>query len=651
MARDIAMAIGGDVQSHDGYMTVGRDDVVTFCIGHLLTQAGPEAYDPAHKQWDLSLLPIAPQRWLMEPAPKTSKQLKVVGKLVRQARSVVNCGDAAREGQMIVDEILDHFDYEGPADRLWLQEMNTSAIRTAISRMKSNGEYQNLYASALARSRADWLIGMNLTRAYTMAWQTAGNRGPLHIGRVQTPTLCMVVQRDLDIEAFVPEAYYLLKGQFKHKNGLFTAQWSPNPAASYLDDNGRVKDLKLIRSIATQLSGKPGVITAHATSQKKQQPPLPFSLGDLQKAVNKMFGLSPSQTLDIAQALYEKHKLTTYPRTDYSHLPEDEHRLAPGIIDAVKQTFGDEWNFPGEPDFSLKSPAWNSAKIGDHHGIRPTNAKGKAISSLSNMERAIYELIVRHFLAQFYPPYVYDSTSVTILVETEAFKVTGTVEVDPGWKVLMKESAKPKSDEEGGQQLPPMQKDDPCQLLEARVENKKTSPPPRFDGASLIDAMEKAYMFVTDPKVKPLIKETGIGTPATRAKIVDNLVERNYVVEAKEGKRKVYKSTPRGRALFAAVPDHLRKPDLTAYFEELLKAIERGEASLDKFVSQQLRFIDKLLTEIREGGVSARIPVIPQEDSAKTPARASRGNRSHTAPSRGNGAKGSSGSSANAFPI
>ena len=184
MARDIAMAIGGDVQSHDGYMTVGRDDVVTFCIGHLLTQAGPEAYDPAHKQWDLSLLPIAPQRWLMEPAPKTSKQLKVVGKLVRQARSVVNCGDAAREGQMIVDEILDHFDYEGPADRLWLQEMNTSAIRTAISRMKSNGEYQNLYASALARSRADWLIGMNLTRAYTMAWQTAGNRGPLHIGRV-----------------------------------------------------------------------------------------------------------------------------------------------------------------------------------------------------------------------------------------------------------------------------------------------------------------------------------------------------------------------------------------------------------------------------------------------------------------------------------
>lgn len=606
VGMDIARALGGNMVRGNGFVQVG-DDVVTWCVGHLIGQAKPEAYGAQYEKWDASVLPIVPTDWQMVANAKTQDQLKAVGSLLKKASLVVNCGDSAREGQLIVDELMDYFGYKGPAKRLWLQEMNIPAIRKGLSSMRDNREYRKLYACALARSRADWIMGMNLTRGYTTAWQSKGNEGTLHIGRVQTPTLCLIVARDLEIENFKPQDYFVLKADIKHQNGTFQATWQAPKDADYLDDSGRILDRKIVEGVIARVKGKDGLITACETKPNARSAPLPFSLGDLQKACNKMLGLSPSQTLAIAQALYEKHKLTTYPRTDYSHLPEDEHGMSEKIIACAKSNFGAAWDFPGTPDFKIKSAAWDSSKIGDHHGIRPTTVKDYDLGQLSKTELAVYRLIVRNFLAQFYPPYRYNSTAVEVFCEGETFKATGTVETDAGWKVLFRSDGAPEKEEES-QTLPKMAGGDGCKVADARSEAKKTSPPPRFDGASLIDAMEKAHLFVTDPKVKAKLKEKGIGTPATRAATIEKLVKDEYIEEVKEGKRKVYISTARGRLLYQAVPAQLRKPDLTAYFEELLGAIERGELELSAFMDHQVKYVTKLIDDIKSGKVAAEMP-------------------------------------------
>lgn len=640
VAMDIARALGGNIVRGNGFVEVDGD-VVTWCVGHLIGQAKPEAYGSQYEKWQASTLPIVPTEWQMVANSKTKDQLKTVGALLKKAGLVVNCGDSAREGQLIVDELIDYFGYRGPAKRLWLQEMNLAAIRKGLSRMRDNNEYRKLYACALARSRADWIMGMNLTRGYTVAWQSRGNEGTLHIGRVQTPTLCLIVARDLEIENFKPQDYFVLKVSVKHQNGTFTGTWQAPKDADYLDEAGRILDRKILAAVIARVEGKEGLITACDTKPNLRSAPLPFSLGDLQKTCNKMLGLSPSQTLTIAQALYEKHKLTTYPRTDYSHLPEDEHSMSEKIVECAKSNFGSTWDFTGTPDFTIKSAAWDSSKIGDHHGIRPTTVKNYDLGQLSKTELAVYRLIVRNFLAQFYPPYRYNSTAVDVFCEGETFKATGTVETDAGWKVLFRSDGGTEKDDEN-QALPKMTAGDGCKLVDARADAKKTSPPPRFDGASIIDAMEKAHLFVTDPKVKARLKETGIGTPATRAATVDNLIDREYVDEVKEGKRKVYISTSKGRLLYQAVPPQLRKPDLTAYFEELLGAIERGELDLDAFMEHQVKYVTKLIDDIKSGKVASEMPRLedcapPERTGAKKSTPRGEGSPAKT-PATNNGA-------------
>ncbi len=643
MGMDIAKAIGlAGGARNDGYVECRDDYVVTWAVGHLLQQAAPEAYGEEYASWDVAKLPIVPTDWKMEAGAKTAKQLKVIGALLKKARCVVNAGDSAREGQLIVDEVLDHFGYKGQTKRLWLHELNTPAIRKAIAAMKDNKEYRTLYESALARQRSDWLMGMNLTRGYTSAWKSRGNGGVLHVGRVQTPTLCMVVERDLEIENFVPKDYFVLRGRMRHKNGEFVATWQPPEGADCLDQDGRIVRKDVADAVAKKVQGKTAAITDHETKGKSQSAPLPFSLGGLQKAANKAIGLSPSDTLEVAQSLYETHKLTSYPRTDYSHLPEGEHGMSKDIIEAAKSCFGSAWDFPGTPDFSIKSAAWDSSKIGDHHGIRPTMVRDYDLSKLSSRELAVYRMIVRQFLAQFYPPYKYDATGVTLVAEGETFKATGTVEKSPGWKVLFrgnKEEAQAGDAGEGeegeGASLPPMAKGDSCLVAEANVESKKTSPPPRFNGASIIDAMERAHLFVSDERIKKVLKETGIGTPATRAAIVENLVGRGYIEEQGKGKKKFYISTARGRALYGAMPNELRKPDLTAYFEELLKQVEAGKLGLPDFFDRQVKFVTKLVDDIKSGKAAERIPkdLAPPDEkktggkSAPKPRKAGKGEK------------------------
>lgn len=610
MALDIARALGSDIVRRDGYFEVAGK-VVSYAIGHLIGLEEPQGYDPKFARWRLADLPIVipDGEWKMRANPKTAAQLAIVGRLIKKAKSVIHCGDAAREGQMIVDELLDYFGYQGPVKRLWLQEMNLPAIKRALTVAKDNQTYQNLYRSAMCRSEADWSIGMNLTRAYTEALRSKGGSGVLHFGRVQTNVLSMVVERDELIENFEPKDIFNVAAEVSVKAGSFSAQWIPPADAPYLDDAGRVVQHAAALAVADAVNGKPAVISSCETVRgKSKQQPLPYSLGDLQKEANRVLGLSPSETLKIAQSLYETHKLTSYPRTDFSYLPEDEHKLGKSIIDACIANFGSAWDFPGTPDYAIRSHAWNSKKIGDHHGIRPTARKGYDLSALSKMERAIYKMVVRRFLAQYYPVYLYDATSVRVRCNDHLFKATGAVERERGWQVLYPSNRNSREDGQDVVVLPPMQKDEAAMIDSAAVNSGKTKPPPRFNGALLIDAMEKAYKLVTDDRVKKVIREIGIGTPATRANIVEELIARWYLAEHKEGKGTVYISTPRGRALYKCAPVQLRKPDLTAYFEELLARVSEGTLSAEDFMARQAQFVRRLIEAVKSGEAIKDMP-------------------------------------------
>jgi DNA topoisomerase-3 len=625
MALDIARALGADVVRRDGYFEVAGK-IVSYAIGHLIGLEEPQAYDAKYSRWRLADLPIVipDGQWKMRANPKTASQLAIVGRLIKKASSVTHCGDAAREGQMIVDELLDYFGYRGPVRRLWLQEMNLPAIQRALAVAKDNAHYRNLYCSALCRSEADWAIGMNLTRAYTEALRAKGGAGVLHFGRVQTNVLSMIVERDELIEHFEPKDIFSVAVDVTVAAGAFTAQWLPPEDAPFVDEAGRVIERAAAQAVADAVAGRAALIARCDTVRdKKKLQPLPYSLGDLQKEANRALGLSPSDTLKIAQSLYETHKLTSYPRTDFCHLPEAEHGLGPAIIDACRANFGAEWDFPGVPDFSIRSHAWNSQKIGDHHGIRPAARSGYRLAALSHMERALYTMIVRRFLAQFYPVYLYDATSVRVSCGAHVFKAAGVVERQKGWQLLYPGRSNSKEDGQDVVLLPAMRKDQPAEIGAARVNAGKTKPPPRFNGALIIDAMEKAYKLVTDERVKKVIRAIGIGTPATRANIVDELIARWYIESRAEGKGSVYISTARGRALYKCAPVQLRKPDLTAYFEELLARVSEGTMSAQEFTHRQERFVGKLIDAVKSGEATKDMPSdIPQAPQRSAPARA-----------------------------
>lgn len=629
VATEIAKALGGSVHRGDGYLEVG-DTCLSWAYGHLLEYAKPDEYDPKYEQWNIDDLPFFPNEFIIRARSEKDKfgrdlkssngsikldsgivkQLNVIGRLLKKATLVINAGDSAREGQLIVDELLTHFNYRGPAKRLWLQEMNLPAIKKALAAMRPNEEKLPLYQAALARQSLDFLIGMNCTRAYTTACKSKGIDMVAHVGRVQTPTICLVVARDLEIETFIAKDYFTLRVGVVHANGPFDATWIPDPESPFLDIEKRVTNKAVVEAVATKVRDKTATVTSYVTSPKSISPPLPFSLGGLQKEAFKLFGLSASKSLEIAQALYEKHKLLSYPRTDYSYLPEGDHAYGQSIIEAAKSNLGERWDFPGTPDFKLFSPAWNDKKIGDHFAIRPTDRRDYDLEQLSPMEKNIYKLVVKQFLAQFYPPFKYDSTTAEITCEEEKFKATGKVEKQDGWKILFRKSGLIKETKDDDQVLPVMAINDDCDIKKATVEAKKTSPPSRFDTASLIEAMEKIHLFVTDEKVKKVLKERGIGTPATRSNIIDFALMREYIQEVTEGKRKYYVSTEKARFLYKIVPAWLRKPDLTAYFEELLMQVERKELSFDVLISRQKLFVDKLINAVKDGSVAAAMPAI-----------------------------------------
>ncbi|MBD1552310.1 DNA topoisomerase III [Pseudomonas typographi] len=585
-AKDIAQVLGARRRG-DGCW-VGQGVNVTWCIGHLLETAPPDAYDARYKKWALADLPIIPGQWKMQVKGKTAAQYKAVKRLLTEAREVVIATDADREGEMIARELLEHCRYRGPVQRLWLSALDDASIRKALAALKPGAETFNLYHSALGRSRADWLIGMNMSRLFTLLGRQGGYQGVLSVGRVQTPTLRLVVDRDRAIASFVPVPYWAIDVPLATEAGSFTAQWQAPPAVC--DEQGRCLQRSVAEAAAAAIS-RAG--QAQATQVKvervREAAPLPFDLGTLQQVCSKKLGLGAQETLDIAQALYETYKLITYPRSDCGYLPLSQHGEAPTILRALAQA--DSALLALAPHLlpTRRSRAWNDAKVGAHHGIIPTAAAG-ALARLPAKHRAVYSLVRARYLAQFLPDHEYDRTRAAFDCAGQRLQATGKVVAEPGWKRALPEALATARGAPPVQALPPLQPGQWCAVGKLQLKDMLTQPPKPYTEGDLIGAMKNVAKLVDDPLLKQKLKETtGIGTEATRASIIQGLLERGYL--AKQGK--ALAATPAAFSLIDAVPRAIADPGTTAIWEQALDMVQSGEMPLEAFVAKQSAWMSK----------------------------------------------------------
>jgi len=603
LGRAIAAALPKPHKNHKTHIEVGNGDIVSWCIGHILAQADPQDYDESLKKWSMEPLPIIPQQWQLKPITRTRAQLTVLRKLVKQADEIIHAGDPDREGQLLVDEVIDYFKVskakKSNVKRLLISDLNLPAVKRSLKSMKSNQDFMSLSISALARSRADWLYGINLTRACTLQGQKQGYNSVLSVGRVQTPVLGLVVRREQEIAAFVSKPFYqvlahLSANKDQENNAeCFSAKWQPSDACQqYCDEEGRVLVKNLAENVVTRINNQSAKVESVNTENKQQNQPLPFNLSSLQIAAAKQFSMNAKLVLDVCQALYEKHKLVTYPRSDCRYLPKEQLKQAPAIIKTLAAT-----NLPcsaqaKNADQAIKSKAWNDKNITAHHAIVPTEKSPNNIS-LNPFEKNIYLLIVRQYLAQFYSVYQYQQTKAEIRVAGGIFTASHKVELALGWKVLFPKGSK--SENEEMKTLPAMYKGQMLYCQRGELIEKHTSPPESFTDASLLSAMTGIARFVSDTTIRKVLRDTdGLGTDATRAGIIDLLFKRDFL--KRQGKRIV--ATEVGIALIDALPTQATLPDMTAQWESMLTAISEKKASY-------LHFMSPLISVVTEMVVSA----------------------------------------------
>lgn len=613
LAAAIAGGLGKPVKKRT-HIEVG-DDIVTWCVGHILEQCMPEDYDPELRKWRAETLPIAPQEWKLKVKDGMKDQLDAIAGFLKRADSVVNAGDPDREGQLLVDEVLLYLGNRKPVQRVLVSDYNEAPLRKALTSIQSNNsqQFRGWYDSALARSRFDWLFGLNLTRAYTLAAQRIGYEGVLTVGRVQTPTLGLVVARDLAIEGFKPVPFYTLAATIKHAGGSFQANWKAKAEQAGLDAEGRLVDEKVAQALAARLTGKPAKITKYEKKPGSEHPPLPFSLSSLQMAANDRYGFTAQQVLDICQSLYETHKLTTYPRTDCNYLSEAQHADAAALMEVVTANLPELASVAAKADTARKSPAFNDKKVTAHHAIVPTSRR-MDISALTDAEKKIYDMVVRAWLAQFFPPCQFMLTGIEVSVDGETFTARGKTPVSAGWRAVyaLPEAEPDDKDDDAGdkQALPVMKQGDDALCEKVAVKNRKTSPPKRFTDKLLLAAMLDIHKYVDDPAAKARLKEgQGIGTEATRAGIIEELKKRSFIVPVKAGSKELV-STPAARALIAALPKHAKDPALTGICEQALDMVAAGRLSVDDFLGRNLRLITKLVTDASTATLN--VPVAPK---------------------------------------
>lgn len=584
VGRELARVLGCKKKG-DGCL-IGEKYIVTWALGHLVTLCDPEAYSDDYKTWSLETLPMLPHTMKLEVIRQTSKQYNAVRRCLRNAEvsSVIIATDAGREGELVARWIIAKSGVKKPIKRLWISSQTDRAIRDGFKNLKDGREYENLYMAAQARAEADWLVGLNVTRALTCKFNAQ-----LSAGRVQTPTLALMVRREREIRAFVPKEYYTVEADL---GKLFVSWRDKNGSGSTFDRSKAEK-------IAQKIKGKQFKLTSKQTQEKQTAVPMLYDLTELQRDANKLYGYSPKQTLNIMQKLYEQHKALTYPRTDSRYLTHD---IVPTLAERLRAINGDSRNLAlqiAKNKNSVAKACVNDAKVSDHHAIIPTEER-VMYSALSLEEKHIYDLVVKRFLACFLPPFKYNQIKVQFECEGEKFTASGKETVNSGWKAAYSADTLTEEEEtdeiqiERKQTMPKMDYKDNFVCGNVFIKQGKTKAPSRYTEASLLSAMENPSRFVENKSMKEYLGG-GLGTPATRADIIEKLYSSFYV--EKQGKSMV--PTSKGMQLIDIVPPDLKEPVLTAEWEQELDKIAKGSLKKSEFIKRIEKYTTDLVSTVK----------------------------------------------------
>jgi DNA topoisomerase III len=613
VGQDLARVLPGAFQKGEGFLE-GPDHVVTWAVGHLVQLADPEEYDPKFKKWRMADLPIVPEGFKLEVRDERSrKQMNVIKRQLGRGDVdvVVNACDAGREGELIFAYVYEKAGSKKPVQRLWLNSMTTQAIKEAFEHLRSAAEFVNLEKAARSRSEADWIVGMNATRAATIRLRSSFD-GAVSLGRVQTPTLAILARREEEIRAFVPEPYWVVDATFAAgTDGEAVGQERVYEGRYHAGANPRVGTADEAAAIVDAVRDRTGVITKLEKSTRKERAPLLYDLTSLQRDANSRFGFSARRTLSAAQSLYEEHKALTYPRTSSRFLTKDMI----GEIKPIARLVGERAEYQAasryvtDLDVLPLGRVVNDAKVEDHHAIIPTRAERHPVDRMKPDELKIYDLVVRRFLAVFHPDAVFENTRVETTVAEHVFRTRGKIMLVPGWRGVYGEMAdadRGADDDEGReQQLPRLERDEQVETREVASEEKETQPPRRYSEGSLLAAMETAGKLVDEEELREAMKDSGIGTPATRAAIIERLIDVGYV----EREARSLVVTEKGINVIKWLGEHqLTSPGMTGDWERRLGMIERGEESREKFMSDIAEFTRATVEELDVKLKEVRVP-------------------------------------------
>lgn len=584
VGRDLAKVLGCN-QNANGYL-MGSKYIVTWALGHLVTLADPEAYGNQYKSWNIEDLPMLPKKMELVVIKQTAKQFGIVKGLLHRddVDELVIATDSGREGELVARWIIIKAGFRKPIKRLWISSQTDKAIKEGFAKLKPAREYDNLFYSAQSRSEADWLVGLNVTRALTCKYNAQ-----LSAGRVQTPTLAMIVERENEIRKFVPKDYWSITASFFG----FSVQWQDKTT-----HQTRLFNKEQADSIVAKVNGQMAEITEVNREMKKELPPLAYDLTELQRDANRKYGYSAKQTLNIMQKLYETHKLVTYPRTDSRYITED---IVPTLPERLKSIAVGPYAKSAQEvlrsKFTVTKRFADNSKVSDHHAIIPTEQYVN-LSSLSGEERNIYDLIVKRFIAVLNPAFEYEQTTIKLLAQGELFYAKGKIIKKMGWKSVYEGFGKLEEDDDeddNDQSLPDVQKGQKAKLAPVKLINGKTKPPARYTEATLLSAMEHPGKFVDNKALKEMLESTsGLGTPATRADIIEKLFNTFYI----ERKGKEIHPTSKGIQLVDLVPIDLKSPELTAKWEQQLSLISKGKVNANSFVGEMRDYATKLVGSV-----------------------------------------------------
>ena len=583
VGREIARVIGC-LKNGNGYLE-GDRYIVTWALGHLVTLADPDVYDKKWEKWDMQDLPMLPEHMKLVVIPESRKQFGIVSTLMKRGDvdHLIIATDAGREGELVARWIMKKAGWKGRTSRLWISSQTDKAIRDGFAALKPASDYDALFRSAQARSEADWLVGLNVTRALTCKYNAQ-----LSAGRVQTPTLALIVKRENEIRRFVPREFWGITAEL---NG-FTGYWRD------VSGNASTFQREKAEAVIESLKGKQALLTKVERVKKQIPPPAAYDLTKLQRDANKKYAYSAKETLSLMQSLYERHKLLTYPRTDSRYISDD---VVPTLPERLRSCMVDEYKSVAQSIYRRKPLQTkylvNNAKVTDHHAIIPTEEQPD-LYHLSGQERNIYDLVVRRFLAVLMPPYEYEEIRLSMNIGTETFVARGKYVVSQGWKAAYDRSFSFEEDteEEDNQSLPELKEGQGLPVKRIAIKPGKTTPPGRYTEATLLSAMEHPGQTVEDRNLSRILEETsGLGTPATRADIIEKLFSTFYV--ERRGKELV--PTSKGIQLIGLVPEELRSAEMTARWEDRLSDIARGKSSDQEFVSDMRDYASKLVTEVK----------------------------------------------------